>query len=420
MNDPLEIQIEVYGRKARKATTILSQAASKQKNAAIEAIADGIMSGEAELLSANQRDVEKAKAANLSSAMVDRLTLTPKRIAEMAKGMREIAALHDPVGENIKEWTRPNGLTIRKRRVPIGVVAMIYESRPNVTCDAAALCLKTGNACILRGGSEAFESSKAIVAVIASALATAGLPSDSVQIIETTDREAVRLLCEMDSFVDVIVPRGGHALIETVTKNARMPVIKHYHGICHVFVDRNANFAMAEKIILNAKTQRPSACNAMETLLVDEVVAPVFLPSMAASLTAVGVDLRGDRQSRHIVPSMKEATEEDWRTEYLDMILSVRIVSGVEEAMEHIEQFGSRHSDAIVTENMQTAERFLNQVDSATVYWNASTRFTDGGEFGFGAELGISTDKLHARGPMGLEELTTYKYQILGNGQTRA
>ena len=322
-------------------------------------------------------------------------------------------------GEILREWTRPNGLRIVKRRFPIGVVGIIYESRPNVTCDAAVLCLKTGNATLLRGGKEAFRSNRAIVGAMASGLAAAGLPDDAIQLIPTTDREAVRHLCEMDQFLDVIVPRGGPDLIEAVVRSARMPVIKHYKGVCHVYIDRAADPAMAESIAINAKCQRPAVCNAMETLLVDAPIAPDFLPAIAARLADMGVELRGCDRSRALVPSMKPATEADWSEEYNDLILSVRVVEGVAAAIDHIERYGSRHSDAIVTRDEPAARRFLDEVDSATVYWNASTRFTDGGEFGMGAEIGISTDKLHARGPMALEELTTYKYQILGNGQIR-
>ncbi len=373
----------------------------------------------ASLLAANARDLEAGRAAGLAPAMLDRLALDDKRIGAMVRGVREVAALHDPVGEIIREWTRPNGLRIRKRRTPIGVIGIIYESRPNVTCDAAVLCLKTGNATVLRGGSEAFHSNAAIAAAMAEGVRAAGLPGDAVQLIPTTDRAAIPLLCGLDKFVDVLIPRGGHGLIAAVVEHARMPVIKHYHGVCHVFVDRDADFDMAERIIVNAKCQRPGVCNAMETLLVDRPVAAAFLPRIARALEARGVELRGDAASRALVPSMHEATEADWTAEYLDLILSIRVVDGLDEAVEHLHRYGSQHSDTIVTRNAAAADRFLSAVDSAAVFWNASTRFHDGGEFGFGAEIGISTDKLHARGPMGLEELTTYKYQVIGDGQVR-
>jgi glutamate-5-semialdehyde dehydrogenase len=418
--EKLNREILQLGHNAKEAARKLSHVSAEIKNKALETIAEELENHATILLFENQKDIKDAREKGLSSAMIDRLTLTKKRIQAMAQGVREVAALQDPVGEIIREWDRPNGLHIVKRRVPIGVIGIIYESRPNVTCDAAVLCLKTGNATILRGGSEALHSNQAIVYVMGQALAKADLPSESIQLVASTDRDAVKILCEMDSYLDVIIPRGGHSLIETVVSHARMPVIKHYHGVCHVFVDRDADLEMAEKIVVNAKCQRPGVCNAMETLLVDEAIAEKFLPQITKNLIEKGVELRGDAASRKIVASMKEAKQEDWTTEYLDLILSVRIVNNVDAAIDHLERFGSHHSDAIVTKNKITAERFLNEVDSATVYWNASTRFTDGGEFGFGAEIGISTDKLHARGPMGLEELTTYKYQIIGSGQIRS
>ncbi len=419
MPDDVQQAVLDCGRRARQAARELVRVTTAQKNAALEAIAVALEDARRPIDAANAEDVAAAKAAGLTPAMVDRLTLTDKRFAAMVQGVRDVATLADPVGEVLREWTRPNGLRIVKRRFPIGVVGIIYESRPNVTCDAAVLCLKTGNATLLRGGKEAFRSNRAIVGAMASGLAAAGLPDDAIGLIPTTDREAVRHLCEMDQFLDVIVPRGGPDLIEAVVRSARMPVIKHYKGVCHVYVDRAADPAMAENIAINAKCQRPAVCNAMETLLVDAPIAPDFLPAIAARLAEKGVELRGCDRSRALVPSMKPATEADWSEEYNDLILSVRVVEGVTAAIDHIERYGSRHSDAIVTRDEPTARRFLDEVDSATVYWNASTRFTDGGEFGMGAEIGISTDKLHARGPMALEELTTYKYQILGSGQIR-
>ena len=414
----LQDLLKDLGLQARAAARELARATTTQKNQALEAIAVQLEAEKSYLFSENQKDIDNAKVKGLSSAMIDRLTLTEKRIAAMVQGVRDVVALKDPVGEIIQEWDRPNGLHIIKRRVPIGVIGIIYESRPNVTCDAAVLCLKTGNATILRGGSEAFHSNQAIVSLMNRALEGKGL-LHGIQFVASTDRNAVKLLCEMDHFIDVMIPRGGHSLIETVVNHARMPVIKHYHGVCHVFVDRDADLNMAENIVVNAKCQRPGVCNAMETLLIDEAIAEKFLPQMAKILAEKKVELRGDAKSRALVPAIKAATEEAWTTEYLDLILNVRVVENLNEAMDHLAHYGSHHSDTIVTKNKTTAERFLNEVDSATVYWNASTRFTDGGEFGFGAEIGISTDKLHARGPMGLEELTTYKYQIIGTGQVR-
>ncbi|MCC6356743.1 MAG: glutamate-5-semialdehyde dehydrogenase [Verrucomicrobiae bacterium] len=419
MSDSIQQVVLACGQRAREAARALVRATAADKNRALAAIAAELEKSRPAIHSANHEDVAFAKSSGMAPAMVDRLTLTEKRFAAMVGGVRDVAALEDPVGEVLREWTRPNGLRIVKRRFPIGVVGIIYEARPNVTCDAAILCLKTGNATLLRGGKEAFRSNRAIVTAMVSGLAASGLPADAIQLIPTTDREAVRHMCEMDQFLDVIVPRGGPDLIEAVVRSARMPVIKHYKGVCHVYVDRAADTAMAERIAINAKCQRPAVCNAMETLLVDAPIAPDFLPLIAARLAEKGVELRGCERSRELVPAMKPATETDWFEEYNDLILSVRVVGGVAEAIDHIERYGSRHSDAIVTRDEATARRFLDEVDSATVYWNASTRFTDGGEFGMGAEIGISTDKLHARGPMALEELTTYKYQILGNGQVR-
>ncbi len=406
-------------RDASCAAAGLALAGADAKNRALHAIADRLASSADLLKDANAKDVSQAEAAGLSAAMVDRLRLDDKRIAAMAQGAREVAALPDPIGETMREWTRPNGLHITKRRVPIGVIGIIYESRPNVTCDSAVLCLKSGNATVLRGGSEAFESNKAIASVMSQALGAAGLPPASVQLIPTTDRAAITELCSMNQWVDLLIPRGGHGLIETVVAQARMPVIKHYQGICHVFVHAAADFEMAEKIIINSKCQRPGVCNALETLLVDRAVASAFLPRIAAALRTQGVELRGCEESRAFEPDMIPATEQDWSEEYLDLILSVRVVDGVAGAVSHISRYGSKHSDSIVTGDAQVAQQFVDAVDSSAVYWNASTRFTDGGEFGFGAEIGISTDKIHARGPMGLEELTSYKYVITGTGQIR-
>ena len=414
----LKEQILDLGRRARAASRELARLSAEQKNAGLLAMAEELLASEQELLDANAKDL--ARATGLSGAMIDRLTLNPKRIAAMAEGIRQVAALPDPVGQNITQWTRPNGIEISKVRVPIGVIGIIYESRPNVTSDAAVLCTKTGNATILRGGSESIDSNRAIAAALSRGALRAGLPADAILLVPTTDRGAVKIMAGMDQYIDMIVPRGGHALIEAVVSAARMPVIKHYHGVCMVYVDREADLAMAERIILNAKTQRPGVCNAIETILVHKEVAESFFASAGKALAGHGVEIRGDcGVCKLLGDQAKPATEEDWSTEFLDLILAARLVENEDEAIAHIEKYGSHHSDCIITTNTLTAEKFLNEVDSATVYWNASTRFTDGGEFGFGAEIGISTDKLHARGPMALEELTTYKYKIRGEGQIR-
>ena len=418
-------QIHDFGRRARAAARVLARTSAEQKNRGLLAMADELVSDAPAILAANAQDLAKAKADGLSAAMLDRLALDEKRLAKMADGIREVAALGDPVGEIIRDWTRPNGLRIQKVRVPIGVVGIIYESRPNVTSDAAVLCTKTGNATILRGGSESIHSNVAIAAALSRGGARAGLPADSVLLIPTTDREAVKILCGMDRWLDVIVPRGGKGLIEAVVSHARMPVIKHYDGICIVYVDKDADLTMAEAIVLNAKCQRPGVCNAIETVLVHRDVAKEFFASTGRALLDKGVQLRCDDAALQIASGLRAggkvvpATSEDFRTEFLDLILAVKIVASLDEAIAHIEEHGSHHSDGIVTRDAGSGERFLAEVDSATVYWNASTRFTDGGEFGFGAEIGISTDKLHARGPMGLEELTTYKYVLRGTGQVR-
>ncbi len=425
----LQEQIHDFGRRARSASRLLRQCPADQKNRGLRAMSDRLLAGEAELLAANAKDVEQARADGLSAAMLDRLRLDEKRIAGMAEGIRQVAELPDPVGEIIRDWTRPNGLRIQKVRVPIGVVGIIYESRPNVTSDAAVLCTKTGNATILRGGRESIHSNIAIAAALSAGCADAGLPADAIILIPVTDREAVRVMCEMDEYLDCIVPRGGKGLIEAVVNHARMPVIKHYDGICIMYVDKDADLAMAESIVINAKTQRPGVCNAIETVLVHRDIAEEFFATTGAALLEKGVQIRGDDLTVELLRAntpglgaqqVMPAHLEDFRTEFLDLILAVKTVENVDEAIEHIETNGSHHSDGIVTAESATAEKFLAEVDSATVYWNASTRFTDGGEFGFGAEIGISTDKLHARGPMALEELTTYKYILRGNGQIRS
>ena len=420
----LQDQIHHIGKNARAASRALARLDSKTKNAVLVAMADELIVRLPDILEANAADVAEAETNGLTKASIDRLRLNEKRIADMADGIRQVAALPDPVGEILRDWTQPNGIQLQKIRTPIGVIGIIYESRPNVTADAAVLCIKTGNAVILRGGSEALASNLAIAKALQAGGFNAGLPDYSVQLIPTKDREAVKIMAAMDQFMDVIIPRGGHSLIEAVVAAARMPVIKHYDGICHVFVDRDADPRMALDIALNAKCQRPGVCNAMETLLVHREIATEFFKLAAPELSKNQVELVADPAAHQILtelsyPKLRPADESSFRTEWLDLILSVRIVENLAAAIDHIETFGSHHSDAIVTNDPSAADEFLASVDSATVYWNASTRFTDGGEFGFGAEIGISTDKLHARGPMGLEELTTYKYLIRGNGQVR-
>lgn len=420
----LKEQILEFGRRARQATRALAKLSSEEKNAALRAMADEVVASAEPILAANEKDLARARENELAPAMIDRLTLNHERLAKMADGIRQVASLRDPVGEILRQWTRPNGIEITKIRVPIGVVGIIYESRPNVTSDAAILCTKTGNATILRGGSESIETNIAIADALQRGGARAGLPNDSILLIPQTDRAAVRLMAEMDRYIDLIVPRGGRALIEAVVSHARMPVIKHAHGVCIIYVDEKADLEMAVEIIVNAKAQRPGVCNAAETLLVHRAVASALFDKLAPRLTSESVELRADAAAFSQLGTLgyerlKQATEEDWSTEFLDFILAVKMVDSPDEAIEHIERYGSHHSDCIVTRDEELAERFLREIDSATVYWNASTRFTDGGEFGFGAEIGISTDKLHARGPMGLEELTTYKYLIRGDGQVR-
>ena len=426
MADNLTVQLHEIGRDARAAARLLATVSAEKKNAALLAMADELIVQKDSLLTANELDLAAGRLLGLSEAMLDRLRLDEKRLSTMAGGIRTAASLPDPVGRILKEWTKENGLQFQKISVPIGVIGIIFESRPNVTSDAAVLCLKAGNACILRGGSEAIHSNRAIAAALQTGLAKAGLPAAAIQLIPTTDREAVRVLCEMNDSLDCIIPRGGKGLIETVTKHARMPVIKHYDGICAVYVDKAADLAMAREIILNGKCQRPGVCNAVETLLLHRDMVVEFFHLAGSALLDAGVELRCDAATRSLLPEslqahslVKEASEEDFLTEFLALILAVKVVDSLEEAVLHIETHGSHHSDAIVTSDAGAAEQFLNGVDSATVYWNASTRFTDGGEFGFGCEIGISTDKLHARGPMALEELTSYKYQIRGKGQIR-
>ncbi len=407
------------GEAARAAARVLARADTAAKDRALAAMAAAIRRDEAKLLAANAEDVAAARAAGHDAAFVDRLTLTPASIAAMAEGLEQIVALPDPVGEISEMRFRPTGIQVGMMRVPLGVVGIIYESRPNVTADAAGLCLKAGNATILRGGSEAIRSNTAIAACVHEGLRAAGLPEAAVQVVATTDRAAVGHLIADEKHVDVIVPRGGKSLIERIAREAKVPVIKHLDGVCHVFVDAAADVDMAVRIADNAKTQRYSPCNTMETLLVHAAIAPRVLPPLAAIYAAKGVELRGCERSRSLVPAMTSATEEDWSTEYLAPILSIRIVDSLDEAIDHIAKYGSQHTDAIVTNDHAAAMRFLREVDSSSVMVNASTRFADGFEFGLGAEIGISTNKLHARGPVGLEGLTSRKWIVLGSGQVR-
>lgn len=407
------------GDQAVEAARRLALLSSRRKNSILEAMAAELEARREAIFEENRKDVVDARGAGLPPAMVDRLQLTDKRMDAMIRGIRNVVALRDPLGARISRWIRPNGLIIQKVRVPIGVIAVIYESRPNVTADTAVLCIKTANAVILRGGKEAARSNRAIADALITGGARRGLPAGAIQLIDTPDREAIRELVQLVGRVDLVIPRGGEGLIRTVTEHARVPVIKHYKGVCHVYVHEKTDPEMALRIVENAKCQMPAVCNAMETLLVDAALAPTFLPRCAELLRARGVELRGCERARSLVPGMAVATEEDWSTEYNSPILSVRVVDGLDEAIRHVNTYGSHHSDAIVTADEAAAKRFTEEVDSAAVYVNASTRFTDGGEFGMGAEIGISTDKIHARGPMGLEELTSYKYVVQGYGQIR-
>lgn len=407
--------------KAKEAARKLGFMSSKIKNEALLAMADALIEKSAEIIKANQIDMAAGRERNLTKALLDRLLLTSERVAEMANGLRDIVALPDPVGEVMSMFTRPNGLQVGKMRVPLGVIGIIYEARPNVTVDAAGLCLKTGNTVILRGGKEAINSNKAITDIIATAATRAGVPAGTIQLIETTDREAVNVMLKLNEYIDVIIPRGGAGLIQTVVQNATVPVIETGVGNCHVYVDNEANQQNAKAIVINAKTQRPGVCNALETLLVHRDIAAEFLPGMLNMLKDdYNVEIRGDAATKAIVPWVKEATEEDYYVEFLDLILAVKVVDDLDAAMNHIYKYSTKHSESIITENYTKARRFLMEVDAAAVYVNASTRFTDGSQFGFGAEIGISTQKLHARGPMGLPELTTIKYIVYGDGQIRS
>ena len=417
------IDVKTYmqsiGREARAASRLVAKAETAAKNRALTQMASAIKRDEQRLLESNAADVENGKTKGLEPAMIDRLTLTPKSIASMAEGLLQIAALADPVGEISDLKYRPSGIQVGKMRVPLGVIGIIYEARPNVTADAAGLCLKAGNAAILRGGSEAIRSNQAIAACVKEGLKSAGLPETAIQIIETTDRAAVGELVTMKEFVDVIVPRGGKGLIERISREARVPVIKHLDGVCHVYIDEHADLAKAIRVADNAKTQRYGTCNTMETLLVHEGIAGQVLPSLGKIYLEKGVELRGDESARAIIPQMGKAMEEDWYTEYLAPILSVRVVKSLDQAIDHIATYGSQHTDSIITEDYSRARRFLREVDSSSVMVNASTRFSDGFEYGLGAEIGISTDKIHARGPVGLEGLTSQKFIVLGDGHVR-
>ncbi len=415
----LKEEIVNLAKKAKKASRELAKVSSSVKNQILKDTAELLVNERDKIIKINQEDVESARKAKLQSAMIDRLTLTEKRIRTMVDGLKEVVALPDPVGEIVKMWRRPNGLQVGKMRVPLGVIGFIYESRPNVTIDAASLTLKSGNAIILRGGSEVLKSNLILVEILQRALKKNKVSVDAVQYVPVTDRQAVTELLKLDQYIDVIIPRGGEALIRAVAEQSTIPVIKHYKGVCSVYIDEEADPKMAETITVNAKVQKPSVCNAIENLIVHNKVAKTYLKDILDKLDQEGVEIRGDETVCTLFPKAKKATEEDWSTEYLDKILSVKVVKDMEEAMDFIAQYGSAHSDAIVTRNYQKARQFIREVDSSAVFVNASTRFNDGYEFGLGAEIGISTDKLHARGPMGLEELTTLKFIVFGDGQVR-
>ena len=415
----VESVIGNMAKAAKAASREIARSSSRQKNDVLLRLADLIRENSAIIQQENARDVEQARKAGLSSAMIDRLTVKDSTIQSMIDGLREVAALEDPVGSTVRTWRRPNGLEVSRVRIPLGVIGMIYESRPNVTIDAASLCLKSGNAVILRGGSESLHSNQVLAGLIARALQETGLPKDAAQVVPVSDRSAVTTLLQQEEWIDLIIPRGGEGLIRFVVENSRIPVLKHYKGVCHLFVDKSADFEMAERICMNAKVQRPGVCNALETLLVHQEIAARFLPGMAEKLKAAGVELRGCEKTLQILPQANRATDDDWSMEYLDLILSVKVVSSIDEAMAHIAAYGSDHTDSIVTQDYSRARRFVREVNSSVVLVNASTRFNDGGQLGLGAEIGISTSKLHAFGPMGLEELTTTKFVVFGEGQIR-
>jgi glutamate-5-semialdehyde dehydrogenase len=411
--------VTAKARAAKEAARALALASTRAKNEALLQMARGLEEKTAPVLEANRADLERGRAAGLTSAFIDRLTLSEARIEEMAAGLRQVAALPDPVGETVEAWRRPNGIEISRVRVPLGVIGFIYESRPNVTADAAGLCLKSGNAVLLRGGSEALASNAAIVNVLGKAVEKAGLPADSVQVVDTADRAAVMAMLTLDRLVDLIIPRGGEEFVRLVAERATVPVLKHDKGVCHVYVDAGADLDMAAAIAVNSKAQRVSVCNAMETLLVDAAVAATFLPRVAARMREAGVEMRGDDRTRAVVPDARPATDADWDTEYLDYIVAIRVVDGLDAAIEHIRRHGSGLAEAIVTSDLRSSRRFTREVDAAAVLVNASTRLVDGSQFGMGAEMGISTSRLHARGPVGVRELTTTKFVLMGDGQVR-
>jgi len=415
----IKARVAEIAKNAKKAATTLARLSSDAKDKALLDMAEALTRKTSLIMKENAKDLEKATQMGLSAAMIDRLVLNESTIEGIAKGLTEVAGLPDPVGKVTSMWRRPNGLLVGRMRIPLGVIGIIYESRPNVTADAAALCLKSGNAVILRGGSEAINSNIAIAKILQSVLKKRAIPEEAIQVIPMTEREAVYEMLQLEEYIDVIIPRGGEDLIRAVVNESKIPVIKHYKGVCHIFVDVGADFDMAVNICMNAKTQRPGVCNAMETLLVHQDIAEKFLPLVASHLKGAGVVLRGCDRTRRILKDVEQAKEEDWYQEYLDLVLSVRVIDDLDEAVAHIEKYGSLHTESIVTNNYQNAQRFLNEVNSSTVLVNASTRFSDGFELGLGAEIGISTTKLHAFGPMGLEELTTTKFIIYGNGQVR-
>jgi glutamate-5-semialdehyde dehydrogenase len=418
-NESIKDEAIRLSKQAKAASRQLAPIPSAEKNRALHLMADQLEAQNDYLIEENKKDLNAAEKAGISEAIVDRIALNDSRVRGMAKGLREVAALPDPVGEVVKMWRRPNGLQVGRMRIPLGVIAIIYEARPNVTADAAALCLKSGNAVILRGGREAHFSNLAIGRILRNACAQTRVPREAVQIVQTKDHALVQELLQLEEYIDLVIPRGGEELIRAVVAHSKVPVIKHYKGVCHVYVDSAASLEMAERICMNAKVQRPSVCNAMETLLVHEAIAPTFLPSLIAKYQAAGVEIRGCEKTCALVSGIKKATEADWTTEYLDLILSVRVVKDMDEAIDHIERYGSDHTDTIVTADYQRSRDFIDRVNSSAVIVNASTRFNDGGELGLGAEIGISTSKIHAFGPMGLEELTTTKFVVLGNGQIR-
>ena len=415
----METSIINMAKAARTAATQMAKCGSNQKNAVLLGMADKIEKDASAIKKANQKDLARAKEMGLSIAMIDRLTVSDATIKSMAKGLREVAGLNDPVGATSKSWLRPNGLEVTRMRIPLGVIGIIYESRPNVTIDAAGLCLKAGNAVILRGGSEALFSNQALADIIGQVLGDCGLPETAVQIVPVRDRKAVNILLSQEEFIDLIIPRGGEGLIRFVVEHSTIPVLKHYKGVCHVYVDEGADLNMAGDICLNAKVQRPGVCNAMETMLVHRSIAKVFLPQVAKRLTSAGVEIRGCPETCQILSNALKATESDWPEEYLDLVLAVRVVEDMDQAIAHISKYGSKHTESIVTRDYKRAKRFVRETDSSVVLVNASTRFNDGGELGLGAEIGISTSKLHAFGPMGLEELTTTKFVVFGDGQIR-